>query len=157
MLEWSPEDGWKEVEGTEMSGPNGILARPDGSAYFVAEWGAQRLHKFSRGATSQRRTIDTGVRTDNLQWDGASQLLVTGQWVDAKDFVACALSEARVCLHPFKVLRVNPDTLATETVVSYSGSTEFGSGTTALDLGSEYWIGTWRGDRIARVPKPTQP
>jgi sugar lactone lactonase YvrE len=52
VLEWSPEDGWKEVEGTEMSGPNGILARPDGSAYFVAEWGAQRLHKFSRGASS---------------------------------------------------------------------------------------------------------
>lgn len=156
VLEWSPQTGWNEIEGSEMSGPNGILAAPDGSAYLVAEWGAQKLHRFSPGASPQWQTIDTGVRTDNLQWDSTGQVLVTGQSVNAETFVDCALSNARVCPDPFKVLIVDPGTLAVETVESYPGSTEFGSGTTALDLGSEYWIGTWRGDRIARIAKPAQ-
>ena len=54
----------------------------------------------------------------------------------------------------WKVLRIDPETLAAEEVVIRPGSKEFGSATTALDLGPEYWIGTSRGNRIARVAKP---
>lgn len=158
VLEWSPVNGWKEVKGTAMAGPNGILATPEGSAYFVAEWRARRLHRIERDAASPRRqSVDVDVLADNLQWDDAGQVLVTGQRAeDVEEFAACPMSDARVCHGAFDVLRVNPETLDAETVVRNPGSEAFGSGTTALDLGSEYWIGTFRGNRIARISK-TEP
>jgi len=36
--------------------------------------------------------------------------------------------------------------------VAYTG-TEFGSGTTAIEVSDYYWIGTTRSDRIATLPK----
>jgi hypothetical protein len=154
VLEWSPSGGWTEVEGTGLSGPNGLAISPDASAYFVAEWGARKLHKFTRG-TSKHQAIDTGVLADNVHWDESGKLLLTGQDVaDKQEYAACALSDAQVCPDAFKVLRVDPGTLTAEEVVSRPGTKEFGSGTTALDLGSEYWVGTSRGNRIARFAKP---
>ncbi|UUP19709.1 hypothetical protein [Nitratireductor thuwali] len=155
VLEWSPGNGWEEVEGTAMSGPNGILATPDGSAYFVAEWRARRVHRIERSAVSPRRqSVDIGVFADNLQWDEAGRVLVTGQRAEnVEAFAECPMSDARVCHGAFDVLRIDPETLKAETIVRDPGSKEFGSGTTALDLGSEYWIGTFRGNRIARISK----
>jgi hypothetical protein len=63
------------------------------------------------------------------------------------------MSEASTCPYPFKVLRVDPATLTSETIVNYFEPKAFGSGTTALDRGSEYWVGTSRGDRILRIAK----
>lgn len=157
VLEWSPKQGWREIAGTQMSGPNGIAASPDGKVLFVAEWGARKLHRIPRDDAAQARVIDTDFLPDNLQWDDAGKLLATGQWVPSDVFAVCAMSEAAVCEHAFKVLSVEPETLTAETVVSVWKPAQFGSGTTALDMGDEYWIGTWRGDRIARVVKPPQP
>lgn len=156
VLEWSPDGGWMEVEGTALSGPNGLAIAPDASAYFVAEWGNRKLHKIARGPTpAKHEAIDAGVLADNVHWDEDGKLLLTGQDVaDKQEYAACALSDAEVCPDPFKVLRVDPDTMAAEELVSRPGTKEFGSGTTALDLGSEYWIGTSRGNRIARFAKP---
>jgi hypothetical protein len=153
VLEWSPAGGWSEVEGTALSAPNGLAVSPDGGAYFVAEWGARKLHRFARG-TAEHRSIDVGVLADNVHWGADGKLLLTGQDVaDKRDYAACALSDARICPDAFKVLRVDPETLEVEEVVGRAGTQEFGSGTTALDLGAEYWIGTSRGDRIVRVAK----
>ncbi|GLS28560.1 hypothetical protein SAMN04488498_10199 [Mesorhizobium albiziae] len=154
VLEWSPKDGWSPVPGTKMSGPNGIALSPDAGAYFIAEWGGGKLHKVSR-KTGERQSIDTGMHADNLQWDAEGRLLVAGQFFDdPMAYRSCHMSEAPVCAFPFKVLRVDPTTLASETLVSEGEPKEFGSGTTALEVGDEYWIGTSRGDRIARIPKP---
>lgn len=157
VLEWSPEQGWREITGTQMSGPNGIAASADGKMLFVAEWGARKLHRIARGDATPARVIETDFLPDNLQWDDDGKLLVTGQWLKGEDFIICAMSDAAVCPHPFKMIRVEPDTLTAETIISAEKPTVFGSATTALDLGHEYWIGTWRGDRIQRVAKPNSP
>ncbi|WP_119271131.1 hypothetical protein [Taklimakanibacter deserti] len=154
VLEWSPKAGWREIAGTQMSGPNGIAASSDGRILFVAEWGARKLHRIPRDDAAPARVIGTDFLPDNLHWDDDGQLLVTGQWLTGADFVVCAMSDAASCPHPFKVIKVEPETLMAETVVSEAKPTLFGSASTALDLGQEYWVGTWRGDRIQRVPKP---
>lgn len=153
VLEWTPKGGWKAVEGTKMSGPNGIAVSPDGESYFVAAWGGSALHKVSR-KTGERQSLDTGMQPDNLQWDAEGKLLVAGQFFDdPAGYGSCHMSDAPVCAFPYKVLRVDPDTLASETIVTEAEPKEFGSGTTALEVGDEYWIGTSRGDRIARIAK----
>lgn len=154
VLEWSPEGGWKATAGTKMSGPNGIALSPDGESYFVAAWGGSALHKVSR-RTGERQSADTGMRPDNLQWDAEGKLLVAGQFFDdPTGYGACHMGDAPVCAFPYKILRVDPATLASETIVTQAEPKEFGSGTTALEVGDEYWIGTSRGDRIVRIAKP---
>ena len=87
----------------------------------------------SRGvAPAKRESIDTGVLADNVHWQDDGTLLLTGQDVaDKRDYAACALSDAQVCPDAYKVLRIDPETLAAEDVVSGPGTHEFGSGTTA--------------------------
>jgi hypothetical protein len=154
VLEWSATSGWKELAGTALSGPNGLAVSPDGGVYFVAEWGARRLHRFQRGAAGEHKVVDVGVLADNLSWDADGRLLLAGQNVaDKREYAECALSEARTCPDAWKVLRVDPETLAVETIIDRPGTKEFGSATTALDIGTEYWIGTSRGERIARIAK----
>jgi hypothetical protein len=154
VLEWSPKGGWKAVAGTKMSGPNGIAVSPDGESYFVAAWGESKLHKVSR-KTGERLSADTGMRPDNLQWDAEGKLLVAGQFLDdPMGYGSCHMSDKPVCVFPYKAVRVDPATLVSEVVVTEAEPREFGSGTTAIEVGNEYWIGTSRGDRIARTAKP---
>jgi hypothetical protein len=49
---------------------------------------------------------------------------------------------------PFSVLRIAPDSLETEMLLFYEG-TSFGTGTVAVNVDDELWIGTSRGDRVA--------
>lgn len=159
VLEWSREAGWSEAEGTALSGPNGILVSDDGSAYFVAEWSGRKLHRISRGITPARRqSLDLNMLADNLRWDGAGRILVVGQAVaDIQDYVGCALSDAPICPDPYVLMRVAPADLSAETLFSTPGSPAFGSGTSAIELDAEFWIGTSRGNKIARVAKPARP
>jgi hypothetical protein len=92
---------------------------------------------------------------DNVHWNLQGKLLLAGQDVaDKQEYAACAVRDARVCPYAFKVLRIAPDTQAIEQVISTRGRKDFGSGATAFDLGAEYWIGTTRRDRVARIVKP---
>lgn len=153
VLEWSPQGGWSEVSGSALSGPNGLAVSPDGSTYYVAEWSNRKLHRIVP-ATLKHDAVETGVLADNVHWTADGKLLLTGQdVVDKQDYAACALSTAKSCPDAYRVLLVDPDTLKATEVVNRKGTAQFGSGTTALDIGTEYWIGTSRGDRIQRIMK----
>lgn len=153
VLEWQPQQGWGEIAGTHLSGPNGIVVSPDGKALFVAEWGAKKLHRIARGDAAESKVITLNFNPDNLLWDNDGKLLLTGQAASLRNFAGCAMGDSAVCAHPYKVIKVDPATLTSEVIIDVTNPTVFGSGTTALDLGSEYWIGTWRGNRIARMAK----
>ncbi|MZR11671.1 hypothetical protein GQE99_01360 [Maritimibacter sp. DP07] len=153
VYEWHADAGWSEVEGTTMSGPNGVLVSPEGDAYYVAEWAARRLHRIPRGEGSsvEPMVIDTGVLTDNLHWAENGEILATGQWVaETVEYAGCMGSPAPACPVPFKVLRIDPESMEMTEVISYDDE-DFGSGTTAVEVGDAYWIGTTRFDRIGTI------
>ena len=50
---------------------------------------------------------------------------------------------------PSRVIGVDPDTLAAETLIDYRPDT-FGAATAALQVGREIWVGTARGQGLAR-------
>ena len=54
---------------------------------------------------------------------------------------------------PSRVIAVDPETLATETLIDYGPET-FGAATTALQVGREIWIGTARDQGLARFRLP---
>jgi hypothetical protein len=49
---------------------------------------------------------------------------------------------------------LDPETLQTTPVVKEPGLKEFGGATSAVQVGSTLWFGTFRGDRIAYRPAP---
>ena len=53
----------------------------------------------------------------------------------------------------WRVVMIDPETLDLEEIYRQNAVPGFGGGTTALEVGDELWIGSFRGDRIAVVPR----
>ena len=52
------------------------------------------------------------------------------------------------------VVKINPNTLKVQELIRQPNSEAFGAGTVAVEVGKELWVGSFRGDRIARFPVP---
>lgn len=150
VLEWHPGKGWSVIPDSDMSGPNGILVSPDGKSLYVAGWPTKDIVRFERGAASPRReVIQTGILTDNLRWNADGTILAGGQDGDMPGVFQCP---APKCLIASAAVRVDPRTLRAERIVTYAGTAGYDGATTALQVGDEIWMGSFRGERIARVP-----
>jgi len=152
VLAWRADTGWVPVPGSEGATPNGIAVSPDGRELYFAEWSAQHVVRvrLDAGDDSRRSSIDVPHLPDNLTWTRDGQLLVTGQAPPLGDALGCGQLESGTCALGFSVIRVDPATLESQLVFSHDGTT-MGAGTVALEVGDELLIGTFAGDRIARV------
>lgn len=153
VYEWHAQGGFKLVPNSQMSGDNGIEVSRDGNWIYVAAWGNKEVVRLSReGGSAQRATLPAGFLVDNLRWAPDGKLLVTGQDVPAKEVFACFESKNERCTQPWRVLRWDTEAMKIEPVLSETGNPEFGDATVALEMGNEFYIGTFRGDRIAYLP-----
>jgi hypothetical protein len=138
LWEWHTMGGWKKVPGSEAAGANGLEMSSDGKWYYVAAWGSQSFFRLSRGATSPvRDEIKLGFRVDNIRWARDGSLLAAGQGNGAS-----------------VVVKVNPDTLAVRELVRRPDGAVFRGGTVAVEVGTNLWVGSFAGDRIAVIPTP---
>jgi hypothetical protein len=138
LWEWHAATGWEEIPGSEASGANGVELSDDGKTLYIAAWGSQSFIRVSRGVEPPvREEIDLGFRIDNIHWARDGRLLGAGQ-VD----------------QDWRVVLIDPDTLAVELIYAQDATPAFGGGTVALEVGNELWVGSYRGDRIAIVPAP---
>jgi hypothetical protein len=138
LWEWHTATRWQQVPGSEAAGANGVELSDDGHTLYVAAWGSQSFIRLSRGATPPvRDEIPLGFRIDNIHWANNGKLLGTGQGDQ-----------------DWRVVEIDPDTLAVEEIYSQADNPAFNAGTVALEVGDDLWIGSFRGDRIAIVPAP---
>jgi len=138
LWEWHTASGWQEVPGSEASGANGVELSDDGRTLYIAAWGSQSFIRLSRGATPPvREEIPLGFRIDNIHWADDGRLLSAGQ-----------------VGQDWQIIKIDPDTLAVESIYAQPDMPAFGAGTVALEVGADYWVGSFRGDRIAIVPAP---
>jgi hypothetical protein len=151
VLEWHPSSGWTTLPESAASGPNGLALSSDGKWLYVAGWPAQQVVRFERtGKTWTRRdAIPTGILTDNLRWMNDGSLLAAGQASKMPDVFECRPPGCHVGSAGVKI---DTKTLKTTRLVTYTGNDSFEGGTTVLEVGNEYWIGSYKGDRIARLP-----
>lgn len=154
VFEWHPTDGWSTVPGSESPGPNGIEASPNGEWLFVNLWSAGQVMRLSRGREPvEKRVADLGFYPDNIRWQTDGSLLTAGHG-------APSLSRVLECLRmkcddmTSHVSRVDPDTLALDPLVDVPANEHFFTATAALQVNDEIWIGSMRGDRIARHGTP---
>jgi hypothetical protein len=139
LWEWHTSTGWVEVPGSEAAGANGLELSDDGETLYVAAWGSQSFFRLSRGATPPvRDEIPLGFRIDNIHWARDGTLWGVGQAGEAG----------------WKAVKINPDTLEVHDVVTVDDTPGFGAGTALVEVGDAFWVGSFRGNRIAIVPAP---
>jgi hypothetical protein len=142
LWEWNSGRGWTIIPGSEASGANGLEISKDGKTLYVAAWGSQSFFRLSLGQNPVKRdTVPLGFRADNVRWAPDGTLFVAGQG---------GTGAAQVT----QVVKIHPDTLQVTEVVRHPNAPEFGAGTVALQIGKELWVGSFRGDRIARFTAP---
>ena len=152
VWEWHPKTGWAKVPGSEASGANGLELSADGKWYYVAQWGNRAFMRLSRGKTPvERQEIPVGFRVDNLRWsrDGRT-LLVAGQDRALAELPQGAGPVAQVSI----IGRVDPHAMTYQELVNKPLPPGLFAATVALEVGREYWAGSFRGDRITRYPIP---
>lgn len=137
LWEWHTASGWQKVPGSEASGANGIELSEDGRALYVAAWGSQSFFRLSRGqAAPAREEVPLGFRVDNIRWARDGSILAAGQGGAAPQFTTV-------------VVKIDPKTLAVRRVLDRPSVGPFSAGTVAVEVGNQYWVGSFRGDRIA--------
>jgi sugar lactone lactonase YvrE len=117
----------------------------DGKWLYVAAWGSQSFYRVSLGETPpKRQDIPLGFRVDNVRWAADGNLLAAGQ------------GGAAPASQTTNVVKINPNTLQVQEIIRHPNGDTFGSGTVAVEIGKEIWVGSFRGDRIARFPVPAK-
>jgi hypothetical protein len=145
LWEWHTGTGWKIVPGSEASGANGIEISKDGKWFYMGGWGNQSFIRFSRGQTPVKRDdIPVGFRLDNLRWAPDGSLLGAGQ----------EPSGGALTMATSRVIKINPNTLKIQEMIRYPFNDVFNFSTVAVQVGKELWVGSVRGDRVARFPAP---
>jgi hypothetical protein len=150
VLEWQPKSGWKPLPDSAMSGANGLALSSDGKWLYVAGWPGKNVTRFERTGDkwTKRDAIATGILTDNLRWAADGSLIAAGQDASMPGVFECRPP----CYVGSAAVKIDPKTLKTQRLVSYAGNESFQGSTTVIDVGNEFWLGSFRGDRIARLP-----
>jgi hypothetical protein len=141
LWEWHTASGWQKVPGSEAAGANGIELSEDGRTIYMAAWGSQSFIRLTRGAPTQRDEIPLGFRVDNIHFARDGTLIAAGQITDPGS-------------RSSRVVKVDPKTLAVRDVLTRPDDAAFAGNTTAIEVGEDLWLGSYRGDRIAIVPAP---
>jgi hypothetical protein len=137
LWEWHTASGWQKVPGSEASGANGLEMSEDAKTLYVAAWGSQSFFRLSRGgAKPEKQEVPLGFRVDNIRWAKDGSILAAGQGGTAPNFTT-------------QVVKIDPKTLKVTEVVNRPAVGPFSAGTVAVEVGNQYWVGSFRGDRIA--------
>jgi len=140
LWEWHTKTGWVKVPGSEAAGANGLEISNDGRWFYVAAWGSQSFFRLSRGQNPPKREeVKLGFRVDNIRWAADGTLLAAGQG-------------GSPTAQTTNIVKINPETLAVRDIIREPTNATFGAGTVAVEIGSQVWVGSFRGDRIAIFP-----
>lgn len=153
VLRWSAAAGWRPLPDAQLSFPNGILVSPDGGSLYVAGYTEQAVARISSATGATSAKVKVPFNPDNLRWAPDGHILATGQ--DAEPAVVeltCVRSSTETCQVPTGVSRIEPGTLRATTVLERPGDERFGAGTSSIVVGEELWIGSFRAQRLLRVP-----
>jgi hypothetical protein len=147
VWEWQAESGFSLVANSQLVMPNGITVSADNKKIFVNVYMGNRIVKLDRASGMLESAFDIR-QPDNVTIDDDGMLWIASHQHDPLNETCTA--EQGPCLLPFKVVRVDPETMLGETVIDHNGA-PMGYVTVALKVGDEIFMGTAHGDRMARA------
>ncbi|TNF88787.1 MAG: hypothetical protein EP301_04250 [Gammaproteobacteria bacterium] len=149
VYEWSQGEGWAVVPGSNGPFPNGIALAADERSLFVNMYLAGEVRKLDL-ATGTVVASYKGGQPDNSTWDSTGRLLVATHTADLSDLTACTGLTEGSCGFAFRIVALDPEDLSAKTVLEHSGP-PMGGATVALEMDGHLYLGTFAGDRIARL------
>ncbi|MFT7470569.1 MAG: hypothetical protein ACI8XU_000459 [Kiritimatiellia bacterium] len=154
LWEWHNTNGWIEVPGSQMPGPNGLVVSPDGRWFYIGGWAEKSLVRLSRGQTPViRESVEVGFHVDNVRWTADGSLLAAGQYSQTMAAVGGCLTGAGCAGVSTRVARIDPATLTAQQVLDYPSDDVLILGTVAIEVGEEIWVGAIAGgNKIGRFP-----
>jgi len=146
VWEWHPGGEVTKMEGTDLSGPNGIAVSADGGRMFVAASGTREIVRYDLTAAPPMRqnAVTLGIQPDNLRWSPDGTLVAVGG-----NHVPPEECDSPPCMAGWSAVEIDPDTLSATRIDGVDETNPFQGASTALPVGDALWIGTYAGDRVA--------
>lgn len=144
VYEWHPGGEVAGIEGTELSGANGIAVSEDGRFIYVAAFGTREIVKFDRSMTPiGKQTVAVDITPDNIRWGEPGKLLTAGG-----NYVSPDSCTGANCASGWSVLEVDAETLAVSRVGGADQNAAIQGVSSALQVGDRLWVGSFNDDRV---------
>ena len=151
IFEWHPDTAVKELPGTALSAPNGIALSPDGRWMYVTAFGTRNILRFDRNTDPMSKTIiEVNVMPDDLHWGDDGFLYTAGM-----NYVPPEQCASPPCSTGWSVIRIDPKTFTATRVTGVDQKAALQGASAAVPVDEEIWIGTYSGDRIGYLPRPS--
>ncbi len=149
VLEWHPGGKVTPIDGTDLSGANGLEIADGGRVLYVAAWGSHQIVRFDRrGKRLKKDVVKVDFSPDNLRWSADhTQLLAAGQIFHTD-------GKSPGTLEGWSIVRLAPATLAITPLFTADGKQPLQGVSVALEVDGLLWVGPFRGDRVGYLPLP---
>jgi hypothetical protein len=150
VYEWHPGGEVFMMEGTELSGANGIAVSPDDRYVYVAAFGTREIVRFDRSESpAARTTVSVDIVPDNIRWsDEAGKLLTAGG-----NYVSPDECQGQDCATGWSVVEIDAETMEVQRIGGADQDVAIQGVSSALAVGDDLWVGTFNGDRVAYFPR----
>lgn len=147
---WDPNEGWRVIQGTEASFPNGVEADPATGRVFVGStYGQTFIAADVKGGNET--VVRIPVQSDNLTWTEDGRILSVGHTgIPLWGTSGCREALGTPCSFPFAVVAIDPVTMEQEVIYKHTEGLIPGASVALAHKGYLY-MGTVFGDRISRV------
>lgn len=151
LVRWpGPGQGFAKVDGFSGDYPNGLQIAPDGNILYVNLWAGSRVVKFDLAANQVVAEADV-LHPDNSQWSASGTLLIASHDFSVGDLRLCLRDGSKACPGQFRVVELDPQTMQARELLSHHGA-PMGAATVVQAVGQHWYLGSFMGDRILKVP-----
>ncbi len=149
LLRWGAS-GYERLGSFSGDYPNGLQISADAQYLFVNLWAESLMKKVSLDSGEVVAEVEV-AHPDNSQWDGEGRLLVTGHDFSLHDLRVCNDLEEGTCPAAFYVMAVDTEAMTSESLLRIEGA-PMGAGTVTQRVGEHWYVGSFLGDRVLRLP-----
>jgi hypothetical protein len=146
---WQPHSGFTKIPGSDVKFGNGVEKSADERVLFLNSYFGDAVIALDVASGERLASVDV-ASPDNLAWAPTGELLVASHHGSIADTLACQNIEAGSCGFRFQVVAIDPDDWSQRVLLDHEGP-PMGAATVAVPLGDHVFLGTFAGDRMARV------
>jgi len=154
VVHWTQANGERELPGTRVGYPNGVVVSADGRYMYLDAWTAREIHKYDLQQEKDVQVIKVPFMPDNLSWigkswEGAHRLTAAGVMNVSGE---CPQGSGKLCVQQFGVAEIDPATMKFSVVYQSSRGTPLIAGASeALQVKDALYIGAYKGDRLVKI------
>jgi len=152
-VEWRPQTGFYELPGTRAPMPNGIARCAEERHVYLNAYFAGEVRRIEVDSGEVLASVAV-PHPDNLTWAGDGRLLVASHRSGLRQIVECREGRVGTCAVAFSILALDPEDLTAEVLLERD-DVPMGAVSVALQVDDALWLGTFAGDRVARMAYET--